>query len=55
MGFVFLGDGKGQFQFVRPDKSGINLSNDIRKIVIDRDRTIMIGNNAPVRVYELNN
>jgi hypothetical protein len=55
MGFVFLGDGKGQFQFVRPDKSGISLSNDIRKIVIDKTRTIIISNNAAAKVYELNN
>ncbi|HEY8934805.1 MAG TPA: VCBS repeat-containing protein [Cyclobacteriaceae bacterium] len=53
VGFVFLGDGKGKFQFTRPDKSGISLSSDIRKIMIDNNRTIIISNDAAARVYEL--
>jgi hypothetical protein len=53
MGFVFLGDNKGGFSFVKPVQSGISSPNDIRKIAVDDNRIIMVDNNAPVRVYKL--
>ncbi len=53
MGFVFLGDNKGGFSFVKPNRSGISLANDIRKIAIDENRIIMVSNNDPVKVYSV--
>jgi hypothetical protein len=52
-GFVFLGDGKGSFDFVPPVKTGMYTKGDVRNIIIDRDRIIVGANNLPIQTYEL--
>jgi enediyne biosynthesis protein E4 len=53
-GFVFLGDGKGNFSFVSPALTGINFTDDVRHIVADGDQIIFSINNGNMRVYRLN-
>ena len=53
-GFVFLGDNRGNFQFVRPHLSGISLSHDVRKIVTTGDRVFFGINDGRIRSFTLN-
>lgn len=52
-GFVFLGNGKGDFQFVSPQKTGLRLTGDVRHVVMDDDRMFAGVNNEAVQVYQL--
>ncbi len=52
-GFVFLGNGKGDFQFVRPQKTGLRLIGDVRHAVMDNDRMFVSINNDAIQVYQL--
>lgn len=49
-GFVFLGDGRGGFEFVGPSATGLHLTGDVRKILVDGDRLIVAINDAPLKV-----
>jgi len=51
-GFVFQGDGKGNFSFVKPSESGISINGDVRKIINEKDRLIFGLNNGRVSIYE---
>jgi hypothetical protein len=53
-GFVFLGDGKGGFEFVKPAETGLQLANDVRKIVADGERVVVGINNGPVKMAKVN-
>jgi hypothetical protein len=52
-GFVFLGDGHGNFSFLPPAQTGINCKGDVRQMLIIKDRIIIGVNNSPVLVYQL--
>jgi enediyne biosynthesis protein E4 len=53
-GTVLLGDGKGNFNNVSSNKTGLNLKGDVRSIEIIGKKLLVGINNAKVRVYELN-
>lgn len=53
VGFVFKSEGNGEFQFIPPVKAGINVADDVREIVVEKN-TILFGvNNGPLRKYVL--
>lgn len=52
-GFVFLGDGKGNFALLPAKKSGLKLTGDIRKMVWDGSALIVGCNNDSVRTFRL--
>ncbi|HTJ50147.1 MAG TPA: FG-GAP-like repeat-containing protein, partial [Cyclobacteriaceae bacterium] len=52
-GFLFFGDGKGKFKFVSPQVTGLRCVDDVRKIVIDKQRVIVAINNAPIQCYTI--
>jgi hypothetical protein len=52
-GFVFLNDTKGNFSFVPTKASGINITADVRQIVIDRDRVFIATNNGPIKIFKV--
>jgi hypothetical protein len=52
-GFVFLGNGKGDFRFLHPAESGILIRGDARNMATDGNRLFVAVNNAPLLVYEL--
>ncbi|HEY8937440.1 MAG TPA: VCBS repeat-containing protein, partial [Cyclobacteriaceae bacterium] len=53
-GFVFLGDGKGNFSFVSPMQTALRCIGDVRKLIFDNDRIFIANNNAGVQCYILN-
>ncbi len=53
-GFVFHGDGKGNFTFVHPARTGIKVPDDVRQIKKDGVTLFFAINNRPVQVYRLN-
>lgn len=53
-GFVFLGNGKGDFRFVSPQKTGLRVTGDVRHAVMDGTRMFVALNNDAVQVYQLN-
>ncbi|HEX5172408.1 MAG TPA: FG-GAP-like repeat-containing protein [Cyclobacteriaceae bacterium] len=53
-GFVFLGDNRGNFQFVKPYRAGISLSDDVRKIVTIGDRVFFAINDGRVKSFTVN-
>ena len=53
-GFVFLGDAKGNFNFLSPSETGINIPSDVRKIIPAGDHVFFIINNDGVRSFKLN-
>lgn len=53
-GFAFLSDGKGQFEFVKPAKTGLQLTGDVRHMIIDNNRLMVGVNNSLPMVYRLN-
>jgi hypothetical protein len=53
-GFVFLGDGKGKFNFVAPEKAGLRLTGDSRSALVDGNRLMVGVNNSSVCFYRLN-
>ena len=52
-GFVFLGDGKGGFDFVNPSKAGLRCTGDVRHMIVDNNRIVLGINNSPIQVYGL--
>ena len=50
-GFVFLGDNKGNFRFASPQSTGINMVDDVRKIVTDPGRVFFVTNNGRVKSF----
>ena len=52
-GMVLLGDGKGDFQYLSQEKSGLNISGDVRSILSDAGGLIFGINNAPVKRYKI--
>jgi len=52
-GFIFLGNGKGNFQFVSPQKTGLRLIGDVRHAVMDGDEMFVGVNDDAVQVYRL--
>jgi hypothetical protein len=50
-GFIFLGDNQGDFQFVSPAATGINIIDDVRRIVTDAGRVFFVTNNNSVRSF----
>jgi len=53
-GYVFLGDGKGNFRFTSPATTGISTPEDVRKIVVENDCAFFSINNGKVRSFKLN-
>src|SRR5690606_40366337 len=53
-GFLFLGDGKGGFEFVKPEETGLQWVGDVRKIVVDGEVIVSGINNAPIRMARSN-
>jgi hypothetical protein len=54
-GFVFLGDGTGNFQYVPQLVSGLKVQGDVRHIEMLDTRIIFIRNNADVKIFRLSN
>jgi hypothetical protein len=52
-GAVFLGDGRGGFQFLPQTVSGLCIRGDVRAVVQDRNRLIFSRNDDSPVVYEL--
>ncbi len=52
-GYVFLGDNKGNFRFVKPATAGISMTDDVRKILVVDDRAFFAINNGKVKSFEL--
>ena len=52
-GIVLLGDGKGNFRYLSQEKSGLNVSGDVRSILSDADGLLFGINNAPVKRYRI--
>jgi enediyne biosynthesis protein E4 len=53
-GTILLGDGKGNFNFVSSDKTGLNLKGDVRSMKIVGKKLVVGVNNEKVKVYKLN-
>ena len=57
-GFVFLNNGKGAFQYLSQDQSGLNLSDDVRDIKVittGQDQHLLFSETGnPVKSYRLN-
>jgi enediyne biosynthesis protein E4 len=51
-GFVFESDGKGNFAFIPPTKSGISISGDVRELIVIGNEVIVGVNNDAVKVYK---
>jgi hypothetical protein len=54
-GFIFLGNGKGDFSLIHPRKTGLAVKGDVRKILTDNNRLFVGVNNAPLLIYDLHN
>jgi enediyne biosynthesis protein E4 len=52
-GFIFRSDGKGNFEFIPPYKSGISVSGDVRKVISNNGEVLFAINNGTVRTYQL--
>lgn len=52
-GYTFLGDGNGNFSFVRPEFAGLRCVGDVRAMKWDNNRLIVGVNNAPIQIYTL--
>jgi hypothetical protein len=51
-GVVLTGDGKGNFEYVNQQRSGLNLRVDVRGLQVLNDSLLVIGvNNKPVITY----
>jgi enediyne biosynthesis protein E4 len=53
-GMVFLGDGKGGFNYLPQPQSGLNIKGDVRSILVDGKAFIFGINNEAVRSYKIN-
>ena len=52
-GIVMLGDGKGNFKHVGQYQSGLNVSGDVRGLVVEGDRLFFGINDAAVKTYAI--
>ncbi len=52
-GQVLLGNGKGNFTYLSPQKSGLKLRGDTRSILVERDRLLFGINGSSVKCYQL--
>jgi hypothetical protein len=52
-GFVFLGDGHGNFEYVPQSVSGLNIKGDVRHILVDGTRVLFGVNNARMKAYQI--
>ena len=51
-GFIFKGDGKGNFSFVPPSRSGLQLGTaDVRKIHIDDKQFFVAVSNGALKTF----
>lgn len=50
-GFIFRGNNKGNWQFISPAITGINMAGDVRKIVVDSNRIFVVVNNGQIRSF----
>jgi hypothetical protein len=53
-GFVFLGNGKGKFDYVTQLKSGLSVRGDVKHLIWDNNKLIFGVNNKKPVVYRLN-
>jgi hypothetical protein len=53
-GFVFSGDGHGNFSFLNPRVTGLRVPGDVRHLISFNDQVIFGVNNGPVKRYKLN-
>ncbi|MCU0470996.1 MAG: VCBS repeat-containing protein, partial [Arcicella sp.] len=51
-GTVLLGDGKGNFEYLRNRKTGLNLKGDVRSLMTINKKLIVGTNNDRLRVFE---
>lgn len=58
IGYIFLGNGKGEFKTVHPQKAGLDLYQDVRDLTLvemnGQKKLIAAINGAPVQSYTLN-
>src|SRR5258708_4785989 len=50
-GFIFTGDGKGNFEYMPQYRSGLSLSGDVKHVISDSKCLIFGINNSAVKVY----
>ncbi len=53
-GTILLGDGKGNFNFVSSNRTGLNLKGDVRSMEIIGKKLVVGINNEKVKVFKLN-
>jgi hypothetical protein len=53
-GFVFRCDGKGNFGFVPPSRSGISVNGDVREIIYRDEELIFALNGQSLKFYRKN-
>jgi hypothetical protein len=53
-GFVFLGNGKGGFDYVPQLKSGLSLRGDVKHMIISGNKLVVAINNGQSVMYKLN-
>jgi enediyne biosynthesis protein E4 len=51
--FVFLNDAKGNFRFLETAKSGINFNEDVKHLLVNKNKLLVIPNNGKVRTFVL--
>ena len=52
-GFVFTGSADGSYHYLSQNNSGLNVSGDVRKIIVDDNRLLFAINNADIMAYEI--
>ena len=52
-GFVFTGTADGSYHYLNQSNSGLNVSGDVRKIIVDENRLLFGRNNSYVMAYEI--
>ena len=52
-GTVLLGDGKGNFNYLSQQKSGLKVRGDVRSIVVEGDNVLFGVNNSTVKSYRI--
>jgi hypothetical protein len=51
-GFVGYGDGRGNFKFADPSKTGLNIKGDVRHMIWDAGKLLVAVNNDSLKVYQ---
>jgi len=52
-GFVFIGSTSGTYHYLNQNNSGLNVSGDVRKIIVDGNCILFGRNNSDVMIYEI--